>query len=134
MKGKFVEGEQRSVPANDKEKALDVILPSALADKYDVEKLDTSGLPAEDNGYKITWVNNFRLKLKSGKSKKSTTKIDFEVQFEKPDLGGLVNQRLFIHDGSSVSMPDNADFADLGNGKIAARLKGDDPSIGWGGT
>ena len=133
MKGKFVEGEQRSVPANDKEKALDVILPSALADKYDVEKLDTSGLPAEDNGYKITWVNNFRLKLKSGKSKKSTSKIDFEVQFEKPDLGGLVNQRLFIHDGS-VQMVDSSDWSDLGNGKIAARLKGDDPAMGWGGT
>ena len=134
MKGKFVEGEQRSVPANANEKVLDVILPSTLDDKYDVEKLDTSGLPAEYDGYQITWVNNFRLKLKSGKSKKSTTKIDFEVQFEKPDLGGKSNQRLFIYDGSSVSMPDSADFADMGNGKIAARLKGDDPAIGWGGT
>ena len=133
MKGKFVEGEQRSVPANANEKALDVILPSALADKYDVEKLDTSGLATEYNGYKITWVNNFRLKLKSGKSKKSTSKIDYEVQFEKPDLVGLQNQRLFIHDGS-IQMVDSSDWSDLGDGKIAARLKGDDPAMGWGGN
>jgi hypothetical protein len=132
MKGKFVEGEQRPVPAQANEKALDVILPSTLSDKYDVEKLATSGLDTEYNGYQITWVNNFKLKLKTGKSKKSTTKIDYEVQFDKPDLGGKSDEQLFIHDGA-VHMVDSTDWSDLGDGKIAARLKGDDPAIGWGG-
>ncbi len=131
MKGKFVEGEQRSVPAQAGEKALDVILPSALSDKYDVEKLDTSGLETEYNGYQIVWVNNFKLKLKPGKSKKNV-KVDYEVQFEKPDLGGKPDEKMFIYDGS-VRLVDSADWSDLGSGKVAARLKGDDPAIGWGG-
>ena len=132
MKGKFVEGVQKSVPASANEKALDVILPSELSDKYDIEKHSISGLPETYNGYQIVWVNNFKLKLKPGKSKKNV-KIDYEVQFEKPDLGGKSDERMFIHDGA-VHMVDSADWADLGNGKVAARLKGDDPSMGWGGN
>lgn len=134
MRGKFIEGDLKSVPAQANEKALDVILPSVLATKYDLEKLDTSGLPATYGSYQITWVNNFKLKLKTGKSNKNPTKIDYEVQFEKPDLGSLSDQRLFIHDGSSVIMPDSADWSDLGTGKVAARLKGEDPAMGWGGN
>jgi len=131
MKGKFVEGVKKSVSAHANEKALDVILPTALSDKYDVEKLDTSGLATEYNGYQIVWVNNFKLKLKPGKSKKNV-KVDYEVQFEKPDLGGKPDEKMFIYDGS-VRMVDSADWSDLGSGKVAARLKGDDPAIGWGG-
>jgi hypothetical protein len=131
MKGKFVEGEQRTVPAHANEKALDVILPSALDYKYDVEKLSTSGLPTEYNGYQIVWVNNFKLKLKPGKSKKNV-KVEYEVQFDKPNIGGKPDELLFIHDGA-IHMVDSADWSDLGNGKVAARLKGDDPAMGWGG-
>ena len=132
MKGKFVEGDLSEVPASGNEKKLDVILPTALSSKYDIEKLSTAGLPATYGDYQITWVNNFKLKLKSGKSNKKTL-VDFEVQFEKPDLGSLQNQRLFIHDGA-VRMLDSADFSDLGSGKFAVRLKGEDPAIGAGGN
>jgi hypothetical protein len=132
MRGKFIEGDEFQVPASGNEKTLKVLLPTALSSKYDLEKLSLSGLDTSYEGYTITWVNNFRLKLKPGKTKKNT-KVDFEVQFEKPDLGELPNQRLFIYDGKSISMPDPADYADLGDGKIAARLRGDDPAMGWGG-
>ena len=128
MKGKFVEGIVKSVPANANEKALDVILPSALTDKYSVEKLSTAGLDTTYGSYQITWVNNFRLKPNSDKVKKGQ-KVSYEVQFEKPNVANLV---IFIHDGSSVVMLDQSEYGDAGNGNVAVRLAGDDPAIGWG--
>ena len=128
MKGKFVEGDQLPVTASGAEKALDLILPSTLSSKYDVEKLSTSGLDPLHDGYQITWVNNFKLNLKPGKTKKNT-KVYYEIQFEKPDV---TNLHLFIYDGSAISMLASSDWATTTDGKVALRLKGDDPAVGWG--
>jgi hypothetical protein len=136
MDGHFVKGGVNKPTLKAKhatDKDLDILLPTSLDTKYDIEQLDTSGLETSYNGYTITWVNNFKLKVKKN-AKILATKVAYEVQFQKPDLGGLSNEHLFIYDGSSIVMVNSADYTDLGDGKIAARLREVDPAVGWGGS
>jgi hypothetical protein len=129
MDGKFVKGgvKKHLNAKHATDKGLDVILPSSLDSKYDVEQLDTAGLPTSYNGYKITWANNFKLKAKPDAQIKST-KVDFEVQFDKP---AVANLHLFMYDGSGIVMIGSAD-ANTTGAKVAIRLHAVDPAIGWG--
>jgi hypothetical protein len=129
MDGKFVKGGVKkhlnAKHATDKD--LDVILPTSLDSKYDVEQLDTAGLQTTYGSYTITWANNFKLKAKPGAQIKSN-KVDFEVQFDKP---AVANLKLFMYDGSGIVMIDSAD-ADTSGAKVAIRLHEVDPAVGWG--
>jgi hypothetical protein len=130
MDGHFVKGGVKKPTLKAKhpqDKDLDIILPTSLDSKYDVEQLDTAGLPTSYNGYKITWANNFKLKAKPDAQIKST-KVDFEVQFDKP---AVANLHLFMYDGSGIVMIGSAD-ADTSGAKVAIRLHAVDPAVGWG--
>jgi len=141
MNGRFVNGEAASVRAEAAEKVLSVILPPGLSNKYSVEKHPTSGLATTwtdpnypNKVYKIKWVNNFNLKPKQGAKINPNAPMEYEIQFEKPDLGKVTDTRLFYHDGNEIRPFDSSDYAEIADGKIAARLRIGDPGIGWGGS
>lgn len=132
MNGRFVNGDVFNVRASGNERSLLVILPLSLIAKYAVDKLSTDKLPTTYGEYRITWINNFKLTPRPGASIGSS-QVEYELQFDKPDLPGLSDQRLFFYDGSQVIPADTADFAEITGNMIAARLRVGDPGVGWGG-
>jgi len=141
MNGRFVKGDASTVRAEAAEKALDVILPPGLSNKYSVEKASTGGIltswadPAFPyRVYRISWVNNFNLKPRPGVKIDPNASMEYEIQFEKPDLGLVTYTKLFCFVGGSIQPFDASDYEELADGKIAARLRINDPAIGWGGS
>jgi hypothetical protein len=140
MNGRFVNGDKSSVPANALEKVLDVVLPPSLSGKYSVEKGSTHEHPTTwtdpenpNRVYEIKWVNNFKLKQKPGAKIKPNAPMEYEIQFEKPDLGNVTYTKLFYYLNNKIQPFEGSDYDEIVGGKIAARLRIDDPGIGWGG-
>lgn len=142
MNGRFVSGEASSVRAEAAEKVLSVILPPGLYGKYTIEKASTKGIPASwtdpadpSRVYQIKWVNNFNLKAKPGAKINPDAPMEYEIQFDKPDLGPVNYTRLFYYVDGTIMPFDSKDYEEIEKGsKIAARLRIGDPGIGWGGT
>jgi hypothetical protein len=141
MNGRFVKGDVFAIRAEAAEKALDIILPASLSNKYSAEKAPTGGIPTSwadpaypNRVYQIRWVNNFNLKPRPGVKIDPNVSMEYEIQFEKPDLGPVTYTKLFYFLGGTIQPFDASDYEELADGKIAAKLRISDPPIGWGGT
>lgn len=121
------------------EKVLDIFLPISLFNKYVIRKLSTKYLPATwtdpINGdiYSIIWVNAFSIQPLNGSEIDPGNLVEYEVQFDKPNLGNRTDIRAFYYANKDVNPFDDWDSADLGNGRWAVRLRIPDPGVGLGG-
>lgn len=130
--GRFVSGEKRSFGEKPGKKAVDVILPPGLANKFEIEEKNMPDrLPASWNDFQLVWINNIGLKAKSAGARLETGEF-YEVQFQKVPLPGP--QTILVYwDGSKVVEIPADDYGDAGGGKMAVRLRLIDPPIGIGG-
>lgn len=130
-KGKFVSGERILFPAKASKRAVEVIIPPALANQFDViEKDMPEELPLSWNLYQLVWINNIGLMKKIADAKVAAGEY-YEVQFEKGSLPG--DEMILVYwNGSRVIEFPHSSYLEAGEGKLALRLKLIDPPIGIG--
>jgi hypothetical protein len=131
-KGKFVSGEKRSFQARAGTKAVDIIFPPDLAQRFEViQKGMPASLPESWDGFRLTWINNIGLQAKTAGAKLAQGEF-YEIQFKKEPLPGSETIMVYWNGSKVVEIP-STDYGEAGKGMMAVRLNLIDPPIGIGG-